>query len=118
MLVVDDVASILKVITLNLKLNGYDVATAGTGIQAVDLIRERQPDLVILDLVLPDKTGYEVIKEIRSFSKLPILVITASPEKIKMALKLGADHGIPKPFDPEELITKIDSMLNISREAN
>jgi DNA-binding response OmpR family regulator len=116
-LVVDDEPDILKVTSIRLKRLGYDVLTAVDGRQALDTIRSENPDLVLLDLVMPFMSGAEVCEQIRNdkvLKHIPIILFTArgsgamTAERIK---KVAADDYIVKPFDPEELSDKIEKIL-------
>src|SRR5262245_33784422 len=108
-LLVDDEASIQRAVGPLLRSRGYDVETAGTGAEALALVGERTPDLIVLDLGLPDMEGTEVCRRIRKGSKVPIVVLSArgaEADKVN-ALDLGADDYVTKPFGPEELLARI-----------
>src|SRR6187200_2990016 len=112
-LVVDDEPQIQRFLKPGLTAGGYDVASAETGQAAVKMIAATAPDLVILDLGLPDMDGKEVIREVRSWSKVPIIVLSArdrEAEKIA-ALDLGADDYVNKPFGIGELLARIRTAL-------
>jgi two-component system KDP operon response regulator KdpE len=108
-LLVDDEASIQRAIAPLLRSRGYQVEIAGTGDEALKLAKERTPDLIVLDLGLPDIEGTEVCRQIRTHSNVPIVVLSArSAEADKVnALDLGADDYVTKPFGPEELLARI-----------
>jgi two-component system KDP operon response regulator KdpE len=108
-LLVDDEVSIQRAIAPLLRSRGYEVEVAGTGATALKDFAERPPDLVVLDLGLPDLDGPEVCRRIRSSSSVPIIVLSArSSESDKVsALDLGADDYVTKPFGPEELLARI-----------
>jgi DNA-binding response OmpR family regulator len=111
-LVVDDDERILNFLNVRLKSAGYEVVTAGNGIQAVDKVREKNLDVVILDLMMPQMDGLEAMREIRSFATTPVIMLTAKgsdDEKIR-GLKLGADDYLAKPFNPDELIARIEAV--------
>jgi two-component system KDP operon response regulator KdpE len=108
-LLVDDEISIQKSVAPLLRTRGYDVEIAGTGTDALKLFAERTPDLIVLDLGLPDIQGTEVCRRIRVASKVPIVVLSArgaEADKVN-ALDLGADDYMTKPFGPEELLARI-----------
>jgi two-component system, OmpR family, KDP operon response regulator KdpE len=108
-LLVDDEQSIQKAVAPLLRSRGYQVDVAGTGADALKLFAERTPDLIVLDLGLPDVQGTEVCRRIRWSSKVPIVVLSArgaEADKVN-ALDLGADDYITKPFGPEELLARI-----------
>jgi DNA-binding response OmpR family regulator len=111
-LVADDDERIINFLNVRLKSAGYDVYTAANGIQAVDSVRAKNPDLVILDMVMPQMDGLEAMREIRTFSATPIIMLTArsaDDEKIR-GLRLGADDYISKPFNPDELVARIEAV--------
>ena len=110
-LVVDDEEGIVEFIEMSLRREQYDVLKAYTGREALDSVKRDEPDLVLLDIGLPDIDGFEVCRQIRAFSELPIIMVTASGAKdtaIK-AISLGAQAYLLKPFDVEELAQVIAS---------
>jgi DNA-binding response OmpR family regulator len=111
-LIVDDEVRILRFLTSKLKASGYEVITAQNGMEALELVTAQQPDLVVLDLLLPKMHGFDVLRELRSFSSVPVVVLSAlgaDVERIK-GLKLGADDYLPKPFNPDELLARIEAV--------
>jgi two-component system, OmpR family, KDP operon response regulator KdpE len=115
-LLVDDELSIQKAMAPLLRSSGYGVTLAGTGREALDYFRRDRPDLVILDLGLPDINGIEVCKRVREVADTPIVVLSArGAEKDKVAaLDHGADDYVTKPFGPEELMARIRAALRRS----
>ncbi len=111
-LVVDDEPGILKVLGIELKLSGYEVITTTSGAEATELARTQKPDVILLDVVMPGVTGLEVLERVRSFSQVPVIIFSGHPTIIQLAMKLGADESITKPFDPDLLIAKIKLVLN------
>jgi two-component system KDP operon response regulator KdpE len=108
-LLVDDEVSIQRAVRPLLRSRGYDVEIAGTGAEALKLAADRAPDLIVLDLGLPDIEGTEVCRRIRVHLKVPIIVLSArgaEADKVN-ALDLGADDYVTKPFGPEELLARI-----------
>jgi two-component system, OmpR family, KDP operon response regulator KdpE len=108
-LVVDDEPQILRGLRTNLRARGYEVETAADGETALDLAAGRLPDIMILDLGLPGIDGVEVIRGIRAWSAMPIIVLSArdqEPEKVK-ALDVGADDYVTKPFGMDELLARL-----------
>lgn len=108
-LVVDDEPEILRAVRINLSRHGFQVETAATGQQALEMFSRRRPDLILLDLGLPDMDGMDVIRAIRAQSSTPILVVSvrgAERDKVT-ALDLGADDYVTKPFSVEELRARI-----------
>lgn len=112
-LVVDDEPRMVRFVRMNLELEGYQVSSAGTGLDALDKVRALLPDLVLLDVMLPDMDGFEVLREIRRFSTVPIIMLTAKGEEEDRirGLDLGADDYIAKPFSPRELTSRINAVL-------
>jgi len=108
-LAVDDDPTILRTLAINLRARGYQATTATSGAAAVQAVREHQPDLVVLDLGLPDLDGVAVLAQLRSFTEVPVVVLSArhsSDEKVA-ALDLGADDYITKPFGVDELFARL-----------
>ena len=111
-LVVDDEPGILKILGIELKISGYEAITTTSGEEAIELVRTQKPDIVLLDVVMPGITGLEVLERVRSFSRVPVIIFSGHPTIINLAMKLGADECITKPFDPDLLIAKIRLVLN------
>jgi two-component system, OmpR family, KDP operon response regulator KdpE len=108
-LLVDDETSIQRAVGPLLRSRGYDVEIAGTGAEALRVVADRAPDLIVLDLGLPDIEGTEVCRRIRETLKVPIIVLSArgaEADKVN-ALDLGADDYVTKPFGPEELLARV-----------
>jgi DNA-binding response OmpR family regulator len=114
-LVVDDEPGIGKILRIKLNLCGYEVITTTSGAEAIDLVSQKKPDVVLLDILMPDVTGMDVLDRVRAFSQVPIIVFTGRPDIFQMAKKLGANDCISKPFDPDMLVEKINSILNGSQ---
>ena len=112
-LAVDDEHNILELIKLYLSREGYQVDTVSRGSEALPKVLQFNPDLVILDLMLPDMDGFEVCRQIRGKSKVPILMLTARKEDVDkiIGLEMGADDYLTKPFNPRELIARIRAIL-------
>jgi two-component system KDP operon response regulator KdpE len=112
-LVVDDEKGLVKIIRLNLEQDGYEVVEAYNGSQAMEKLRTTLPDLVLLDVMMPDTDGFTVLKMIRQIGATPVIMLTAKGEeddKIK-GLELGADDYVTKPFSPRELTSRIKAVL-------
>ncbi|RYC04146.1 response regulator [Nocardioides zhouii] len=108
-LVVDDDPAMRRTLSINLRARDYDVETAGDGRSALQIVDERMPDVVLLDLGLPDLDGIAVLTQLRSFTQVPVIVVSArteSDDKVE-ALDLGADDFITKPFSIEELLARV-----------
>jgi two-component system KDP operon response regulator KdpE len=112
-LVVDDHSKVLKFIEIDLKLRGFEVFCAGSGEQALELINSAKPDIILLDMVMPEKDGFEVLRELRTFSKIPVIAFSASPGNQDPALRAGANDFMHKPFNPEDMARKINTLLRI-----
>lgn len=115
-LAVDDDPAILRTLSINLRARGYDVETAADGRSALQVVDERMPDVVILDLGLPDLDGVAVLKRLRSFTQVPVVVVSArheSDDKVE-ALDEGADDYVTKPFDIEELLARVRAAIRRS----
>ncbi len=117
-LIVEDEESILMGLEDDFKLEGYEVAGATDGLQGLSMAKERQYDLIILDIMLPKMDGYEVCKQLRQVGmKVPILMLTAKSQEIDkvLGLELGADDYVTKPFSPRELLARVKALLRRSR---
>ena len=104
-LVVDDEPMVLEVVTTYLERDGYSVATASTGKEALVALDRHRPDLVVLDVMLPEIDGFDLLGRIRRSSDLPVILLTArteEPDRV-LGLELGADDYVVKPFSPREL---------------
>lgn len=112
-LVVDDEKPISEIVKFNLDKEGFDVYTAYDGEKAVSLVTEIEPDLVLLDLMLPKMDGLEVCREIRKNYDMPIIMVTAKDSEIDkvLGLELGADDYVTKPFSNRELVARIKANL-------
>ncbi|GGK42889.1 response regulator [Nocardia camponoti] len=108
-LVVDDEPQIVRALRINLSVRGYEVCTAGTGAAALRVAAEKHPDVVILDLGLPDIDGVDVLAGLRGWSDIPVIVLSArtdSADKVE-ALDAGADDYVTKPFGMDELLARV-----------
>ena len=115
-LVVDDEEHIAELISYNLSNNGYKVITANNGIDAVKIAIEEKPSLILLDLMIPGKDGYDVCKDVRANNEIrntPIIMLTAKSEELDkiLGLELGADDYITKPFSVRELLARVKAVL-------
>lgn len=115
-LVVDDEVPIQELIKFNLEQAGFEVEIADNGIAALEMFEAKKPDLIVLDLMLPGKDGYDVCKAIRKTSNTPIIMLTAKETELErvLGLELGADDYITKPFSPLELVARIKAVLRRS----
>ncbi|MCD6453261.1 MAG: response regulator transcription factor [Dehalococcoidales bacterium] len=112
-LIVEDDTTLLDVLNYNLTKEGYRVVTATDGVRAVEAARQRKPDLIVLDIMLPELSGFEVCRILRQEMTVPILMLTAKTEEIDrvVGLELGADDYLTKPFSLRELLARIRAML-------
>lgn len=122
-LIVDDEQNIVELIKFNLESSGYKVACAYNGQDAIDIAKKEQPSLILLDLMLPVKDGFEVCKEVRRdtlISNTPIIMLTAKGEELDkiLGLELGADDYITKPFSVRELIARVKAILRRTKYAS
>jgi two-component system response regulator VicR len=112
-LVVDDEKPIADIVQFNLEKEGYEVVCAYDGVEALEKIGEARPDIVLLDIMLPQKDGMEVCREIRKQYDMPIIMLTAKDSEIDkvLGLELGADDYVTKPFSARELIARVKANL-------
>jgi OmpR family response regulator RpaB len=112
-LIVDDEASIRRILETRFKMLGYDTATAGDGEEALDIYDKFNPDILVLDIMMPKMDGYGVTKEIRKNHDTPIIILTALGDVAERitGLELGADDYVVKPFSPKELEARVKSIL-------
>lgn len=115
-LVVDDEQNIIDLAKLYLEQEGFKVIEAYDGEEALATLEEQMPNLMVLDLMLPKKDGWEVCREVRAISDLPILMLTARDDDIDkiVGLELGADDYMTKPFNPRELVARVKAILRRS----
>jgi DNA-binding response OmpR family regulator len=111
-LVVDDEVRIVNFLVSKLKASGYDVLTARNGIEGLEQVRAQEPELIVLDLLMPKMDGLEMLKELRSFSSVPVVILTAKGSDVDRirGLQLGSDDYLPKPFNPDELVARIEAI--------
>jgi two-component system, OmpR family, KDP operon response regulator KdpE len=111
-LLVDDEERIINFLKTKLKLLNYEVFVAGNGVEAIEQVQGQEPDLVVLDVIMPKMDGFQTLKELRSFSPVPVIMLSArgdDSDRIK-GLGLGADDYLPKPFNPDELVARIEAI--------
>lgn len=115
-LVVDDEASIVNIIAYNLKKEGYEVITAENGEDGLELALSENPDLVLLDIMMPKMDGYEVCRKLREKSNVPIIMLTARADEVDkvIGLEMGADDYVTKPFGNRELMARVKAHLRRS----
>lgn len=112
-LIVDDEEKIIRFVQINLELEGFRVISATSGLQALERVRSDFPDLVLLDVMMPDLDGFEVLRLIREISDVPVIMLTvrSDEEDVVRGLELGADDYITKPFSVRELTSRIRAVL-------
>ena len=117
-LVVDDEPHLVRTLAINLRARDYEVETAQDGRSALQAFHEREPDLIVLDLGLPDLDGVEVLRRVREVSEVPVIVLSARSESVDKveALDVGADDYVTKPFGMEELLARVRVALRRNRE--
>jgi len=117
-LVVDDEKGIVDIVQAYLEREGYRVITADNGRAAIELAQREAPDLIVLDLMLPEVSGWDVCREVRKQTNIPVIMLTArddTTDKI-IGLELGADDYMTKPFDPKELVSRVRAVLRRSAD--
>jgi len=109
-----------RFIRLNLEHDGFQVVEAYKGMQAIQILRDVMPDLVLLDVMLPDLDGFEVLKLIREFNSVPVIMLTAKSEEDDRVrgLEFGADDYVTKPFSPRELVSRVRAVLRRTEAAS
>jgi len=119
-LVADDDAHIVRLVELYLRKAGYRVASAGDGDEALRLVRDLKPDLLVLDIMMPGPDGIEITRTLRRSSELPIIMLTARTSDVDRiaGLQFGADDYVTKPFNPVELVARVQAVLRRARPAN
>ena len=119
-LAVDDEERILTFLKSKMKASGYDVITASNGKEALELVETQRPDMIVLDIMMPKMDGIETLRQLRGFSSVPVIMLSArgsDTDKIK-GLSLGADDYLGKPFNPDELIARIEAIRRRSTRDN
>jgi len=112
-LLVDDEQLITDSLSYSLKREGYEVANVADGLSAIKAVEELKPDIIVLDLMLPDISGFEVCRRLRTFTTTPVIMLTARGEEIDrvLGLEVGADDYLAKPFSFRELLARLQAML-------
>jgi two-component system KDP operon response regulator KdpE len=112
-LVVDDEPRMIRFIRLNLEHDGFEVYEASSGAEALNKIRDKLPDIILLDVMMPDLDGFETLRLVREISTVPVIMLTAKGEEDDRVrgLELGADDYVTKPFSPRELVSRVRAVL-------
>jgi len=118
-LVVDDESRMVEFISMNLELEGFRVVRAANGSEALEKASKEHPDLVLLDIMMPEMDGFETLEELRETTSVPVIFLTAKSEEVDRikGLDLGADDYIAKPFSPRELVSRIRAVLRRTEPA-
>ena len=111
-LIVDDQIRVVRMTADILEEAGFDTTSATSGRQALELLVNKQPDIMLLDIVMPDMNGLEVLNQLRAFSKIPVIATSFDLSTRTRSLSNGATTFLAKPFKPEELVTNIENLLN------
>lgn len=120
-LIIEDEPNIIELVAYNLTNNGYDCVSAEDGIMGITLVHREKPDLILLDIMLPGKNGYDICRELREEgNKIPIIMLTAKTDEVDkiLGLEFGADDYITKPFSVRELMARIKAVLRRYEENN
>lgn len=112
-LVVDDEPRMIRFIRMNLELEGYRVIEASNGLEALDQVRDHLPDLIVLDVMMPELDGFETLRLLREISTVPVIMLTVKADEADkvLGLELGADDYVTKPFSPRELTSRVNAVL-------
>jgi two-component system KDP operon response regulator KdpE len=112
-LIVDDEPRMVRFVRMNLELEGYRVAEAGNGMEALEKLRDEIPDLVLLDVMMPEMDGFETLQRLREIATVPVIMLTVKGDEADRirGLELGADDYVTKPFSPRELASRIKAVL-------
>ncbi len=110
-LLVDDEGAILKILSIKLRVSGYDVVTARDGEEALGMIDSERPDLMLLDIIMPKVDGLQVLERLRARSSIPVIAFSARRDNARKVLDLGGTDFLTKPFDVDDLVKRIDSVL-------
>ncbi|HEY80467.1 MAG TPA: response regulator transcription factor [Anaerolineae bacterium] len=118
-LIIEDGAAIVELVALYLQREGFDTVAAYDGVEGLIAVKREQPDLVILDLMLPELDGWEVCRRLRQETDIPIIMLTARGDDVDkiVGLELGADDYVTKPFNPRELVARVKAVLRRGRGA-
>lgn len=110
-LLIDDEDRIVNFLALKLKVSGYDVVCASDGEKGLELAKTTDPDIMLLDVIMPGIDGLEVLRRLRQFSDMPVIVLSAKERTYEDVIALGANAFMSKPFNPDDLVTKIKGIL-------
>jgi len=111
-LVVDDHPRVLRFVEIDLKLRGFEVITTTSGEEALNIVKSRKPDIMLLDIIMPGMDGFEVLKQLRDFSQMPVIAFSASHSSQDDAIRMGASDFVTKPFHPDEMVRRIGTLID------
>ena len=111
-LVVDDNQKVLRFIEIDLRLRGFEVIGTTSGQKALELVKSTKPDIILLDIIMPGLSGFDVLKKLRAFTQLPVIAFSANPGNHDSAISLGSNDFMPKPFDPDEMARRIKALVS------
>jgi CheY-like chemotaxis protein len=111
-LVVDDQPKVLRFLEIDLRFRGFEVITTTSGEEALQLIRSARPDIMLLDILMPEMDGFEVLRQLRAFSQLPVIAFSSSVANYDEAIQLGANAFVSKPFKADDMLNKIHACLS------
>ncbi len=110
-LLVDDEPGILRFLSIKLRISGYEVVTASSGEKALELVEPTKPDIMLLDIIMPGIDGLQVLRKLRAFSSVPVIAVSARRDAAQKAMTMGASDYLVKPFNPDELVGKIKTIV-------
>jgi two-component system KDP operon response regulator KdpE len=110
-LVVDDQPKVLRFIEIDLKLKGFEVITTTSGEDALKLVQSEKPDIMLLDVIMPEMDGFDVLKQLRTFSRMPVIAFSASPGNYDESIRLGANAFVSKPFSTDDMAKRIKTFI-------
>ncbi len=119
-LIIEDESKIIRLLELYLEKENFTIFTAQDGLRGLEIFQNKKPDLVILDLMIPEKDGISVLKKIRQNNKTPIIILSSKDEETDkiIGLELGADDYVTKPFSPQELVARVKTVLRRFQESD
>ncbi len=110
-LVVDDQPKLMRFIEIDLKLRGFEVVTTTSGEEALKLAQAAWPDIMLVDIIMPEMDGFELLRRLRSFTRLPVIALSASHGSLDEAMRCGANDFLNKPFRSDEIVRRIGELL-------
>jgi two-component system KDP operon response regulator KdpE len=110
-LIVDDEPRIGRILSLQFRLSGYEPISANSGLEALEIIGKQHLDLLMLDIVMPDMDGFQVLEKLRTFSQMPVIAFSARSENGPKAREMGANDFLTKPFDIADVVARVKRML-------